>query len=440
MLAGANPAIMWALIELLQTFYYMVFINVQYPINLQAFFGLFTLGNLSFIPNPIGWFFPHIEDESLDAPEKFIENEVDGLFLQTAGNMLLTWFLVIVGYVVSKIFIKFTRNMPKILASSAAKTVEIFEWSGVIRTLITSYTQLSMTSFLQIRVLNFDNKLYGVSSVTGIGFMAFAFVFPPALILLIRKYSRSPLMLKAKFSTLTEEFKYQERNFIPLYFNAFFILRRLALTLTLVFLHNYPYLEVFLLIFNCLIWTILLFKYLPYENKVNNIVNILSEILFVGIHIIILLFAHDDNINWLSETQKLDLGWIVIGCCGVVLALTLIASFVEQYYAFKNMILLLIKVIRGKKQKEKKAKGKSSPQILPQRPSDMSILDSHNTTRDHLENSMSSSSVPRNRGFVAAHPPRIKRHVRRDLHRPPPPRRTMNPSNRIMDSPNRFFN
>jgi len=413
MLAGANPAIMWALIGLLQTFYYMIFINVQYPVNLQAFFGLFTLGNLSFIPNPIGWFFPNIENESLDAPYKFVENEVDGLFLQTAGNMLLMWFLVIVGYIASKLFLKFTRNMPKLLGTIAAKTVEIFEWSGVIRTLITSYTQISMTALLQIKVLNFDSKLFGVSSVTGVGFALFTFAFPPAMILLIRKYSKSPLILKAKYSTLTEEFKYKEGQYMPLYFNAFFVLRRLAMTLTLVFLHDYPYMEVLLLILNCVVWTVLLLNYTPYNNRINNVVNILSEILFVGIHIVIFLFAHDDSIDWLSEKEKLDLGWIVIGCCGVILALTLIASFVEQYYAFKSMILLLIKVIKGKKQAPK-MKRKSSPQIHPQKPAELSRLESNNTTRDHLENSMSTiPSGPAHRLTMSSQPQLHKRHVRR---------------------------
>jgi len=398
MIAGANPAIMWALIGLLQAFYYMIFINVNYPANLQAFFGLFTLGNLSFIPNPIGWFFPNIDDESLDAPSKFIDNDVNGLFLQTAGNMLLTWFLVLFGYIVSKFFLRFTRNMPKLLNTAAAKTVEIFEWSGVLRTFITSYTQLSMAAFLQIRVMDFKNDLFGVSSVSGLAFTVFAFLFPLALILLLHKFSKSPKLLKAKYSTLVEEFKLEQKNLTAIYFNAFFILKRLVLTLTLVFLHNYPYIEVFVLVLNCAIWTLLLVKFLPYNNKINNIVNILSEILFVAIHVIIFLFAHDDHVDWLTDQEKMDLGWVVIGCCGVILVLTLIASFVQQFFVVKRMIILLIKVIKGKKTDSgKKVKRKSSPQIHPQKPMNTSNLsfDLSETAREHLENSMSAMpSVP----------------------------------------------
>lgn len=322
-LAGANPALMWALIGLLQAFYYMIFINVQYPVNVQAFFGLFSLGNLPFIPNPIEWFFPEIDSVDLQAPSKFLENDVDGLFLQTAGNMLLTWFLVLVGFLASKFILKFTRNMPRLLNRAAFKMVKMFEWSGVIRTFMTSYTQLSLAAFLQIRVLNFDRQLYGVSSLTGIAFALFAFVFPPVLILLIHRFSKYPKILNTTFSTLTDEFKYDTQKLVPIYFNAFFVIRRLVLVLALIFLHDYPYVEVIVLILNCLIWLILLLKYFPYDKKMHNIVNIISEFLFVVIHVMIFLFAHDDQKDWLTDKKRLDLGWIIISCCGVILGMTL---------------------------------------------------------------------------------------------------------------------
>ena len=407
-LAGSNPALMWALIGLLQAFYYMIFINVQYPINVQAFFGLFSLGNLPFIPNPIEWFFPEIEGVDLQAPEKFLENDVDGLFLQTAGNMLLTWFLVLVGYLVSKFILKFTRNMPRILIRAAFKTVKIFEWSGVIRTFMTSYTQLTLAAFLQIRVLNFDRKLYGVSSLTGITFTIFAFAFPPVLILLIHKFSKYPKVLNTTFSTLTDEFKYDKEKLIPIYFNAFFLLRRLVLILALVFLHDYPYLEVIILILNCMIWLILLLKYLPYDKKMHNIVNIISELLFVLIHVLILLFAHDDNKGWLTEKKKLHLGWIIISCCGVILGLTFIVACIEQYFVIKDFIQLLMKFLKGRKpsSSSQRVKKKSSPQRSTQN----SILNSRNTSTDDLDNSM--TLMP----FV---PLQNVTHQRRRIVRPP---------------------
>ena len=59
------------------TFYYMLFINVQYPANVQAFFPIFTLGNLDFIPNPMNLIFTNIDDFSLPVPPRFEEYEVD---------------------------------------------------------------------------------------------------------------------------------------------------------------------------------------------------------------------------------------------------------------------------------------------------------------------------------------------------------------------------
>ena len=397
MIAGANPAIMWALIGLLQTFYYMIFINVEYPANVQAFFSLFTLGNLSFIPNPTTWFFPNIDNESLDAPAKFLENDVNGLFLQTAGNMLLTWFGVIAGYAVSKLFLKFTRNMPKLLTSGASKTITMVEWSGVYRTLITSYTQLVMAAFLQVRVLTFNGALFSISSGAGIAFIPFAFMFPFVTWLAIRQNSPKKRLMHLKYSTLIEEYKFAEAYPIAKYFNVFFLLRRLALCLTLVFLHNYPYIEIFFLVINCLVWTVLLWRYLPYDTAINNVVNIVSEVCFVGIHIIIFLLIHDDFTDWLTDDERLNLGWGIIGGCASILVMTLVSSFVQQYFVLKKMIQLLIKVVKGKPavKRKRRIKRKFSPEVHPQNESetlDLSPSDrSQASSRDLLQISTNGS-------------------------------------------------
>jgi len=400
MVIGANPAIMWALIGLLQTFYYMIFINVQYPANVQAFFGLFTMGNLSFIPNPMTWFFPNIDNESLDAPSKFLENDVDGLFLQGGGNELLMWFVVIMGYILSKLFLTYTRNMPRLLSGSAAKTVSMFEWSGVLRTLITSYTQLAMMAFLQIRVMNFNETLFSLSSVTGILFTIFAFTFPGVVYWLIKKYRKSVQMMKIKYSTLIEEYKYEPSEIIPQYFTVFFLVRRLVLCLTLVYSHDHPYHEIFFLISNCLIWLILLVKCRPYDTKINNFVNIISEVCFIGVHVLILLLIHGDYTGWLSEQKRLDIGWGIIGACGLILVMTLVASFVQQYYTMKKMIKLLIQVIeKNRKARKNRVKRIKSPSIYPMesvsRSSSMAVssvgtIEQGYTARELLESSSSS--------------------------------------------------
>jgi len=352
-LAGANPAILWALISLLQNFYYLVFINVEYPANVVPFLQLFTMGNLDFIPNPIGWFFPEIEYETLDAPQKFLDNEVDGLFFQTAGNMLLAWVAVSVGYVASFLLLKFTRNMPKLVNAICFKSVEIFEWSGVFRTMITSYTQLTMAAFLQVRILNYNSKLFSFSSIFGIIFVAFAGLVPFCTWAVIYGYYHKEKIMKRKFSTLIEDLRVGDSKCVLLkYFNVLFLLRRLVLVSTLVFLHNSPYLEIIILLISCIGWTIFLCQYLPYGSKLNNVINIFSEIVFTGIHILILLLIHGDYTQWLTDPERLNLGWGIIGGCGMILIATLIPSFVEQYFCVKRVWGLVRMVVKGKEQKK----------------------------------------------------------------------------------------
>jgi len=355
-LLGANPAILWALIGLLQVFFYMIFINVNYPANVQAFFGLLTMGSLDFIPNPIQWFFPDIENESLDAPARFLENDVDGLFLNNAGNELLMWFVVIVGYIVSKLFLKYTRNMPKLLTTAAGKTVTTLEWSGVLRTLITSYTELCLAAFLQIRVLVFDGDLFTVSSAGGIAFVIFAVAFPMIIYFLIAKFRDSEKYMEIKMDTFQDEYKCEGENKIPLNFNVFYLLKRLAMVLILIFLHDHPYVEIFALIAHYLVWLVLISKYLPYERGLKNTVNIISEALFICIHGLIFFLIRNDHIPYLTEGQQLNIGWGIIAGCLVILGMNFILSFIEQYYALKNLIKLFIQVIKGKNPAEKKKK------------------------------------------------------------------------------------
>jgi len=345
MMAGANPAIMWALIGLLQTFYFLIFINVEYPANVVPFFKLFAMGNLSFLPNPTAWIFPNIDNESLDAPAKFMDNDLNGLFLQTGGEMLLTWFVVLLCYGASLLLLKYTRNMPRALTLGASKTVDIFEWSGVFRTLITSYTQLALAAFLQVRVLDYSSLLFALSSVFGIIFVIFTVAMPVLTLAVVYKYQKRPKYMEKKFVALVEELKRGPESLLPKYINVLFLLRRFALAATLVFLHDYPYVEVALLIVNYFGWALLLCKYLPYESKLNNAVNIMTEVTFTGIHIIIFLLVHDDFMNSFSDNLRLTLGWVIIGCCGVILVVTLAASFVQQYGTMKELWALLKKVL-----------------------------------------------------------------------------------------------
>lgn len=72
----------------------MVFINVNYPINVVGFFNLFAVSSFSFIPDPFQLFFPSLYDKmqtGLSAPQKILDNDMDGRFLNNNGVMAAIW-------------------------------------------------------------------------------------------------------------------------------------------------------------------------------------------------------------------------------------------------------------------------------------------------------------------------------------------------------------
>ena len=153
LMTGADPTIMWALINLLQMFYYLLFVNTELPKNLKSYLQIFKVGTLSFLPNPAKIIFPDLEEESLSAPERFEDSDVDGMFLVNAGSMILIWILAMVLLVLVIIILRYFKSMPAFIDRLLKKLKKALVWSGVFKVWIMTYLELTMASFLQIRVM-----------------------------------------------------------------------------------------------------------------------------------------------------------------------------------------------------------------------------------------------------------------------------------------------
>ena len=400
---GSNPAVLWTLISLLQAFFYLIFINVEYPENVQEFFAIFSMSTFNFLPDPFEWIVPNIENMSLPAPTKFIENNVNGLFLGSTGEDLLIWGIVIMLYIFSKLFIRYTRNMPILLTKACYKSVKYLEWSGILRTAIASYTDLTIAALLQLRVLDFTTNVFSASSVCAIICVIFSGACPILAYYLARKYSRQPEILEKKYLTLVEEYRTTDK--VPKYFTVLFLLRRLCMVLTLVFLHDDPYVEISLLLMNCIIWVLLLIKYRPSDGKLENWVNTVSEGLFIIIHILIgvLIYKQED----LDDKGRLNIGWGIIASCMIIICGSLLLSVVETYNTVKELIELARKMMKGKPKKEQgQIKKKISLQISPDLPK-IHIRENHkkNVTRgDYLGSPRETeSNLINNSSFMMSH-------------------------------------
>jgi len=216
---GGNPALLWTLMNLFQQFYYLSFIDVNFPANVQMFLEIFSLGSLSFIPNPLDWFVKDIDVYTLPVPKRYNDNSFSGLFLDNAGNELLMLFFVFVIYCICKMAKKWLRRLPTSIRFATEKTIGWFQWSGIMESLVTSYTDIAQAVFLQLKVLTFTATVFTLSSVLSMITLMFIITFPLLIMRIIRKFSDHPELLTIQYETLVGDYnidKVAARNFVPI--------------------------------------------------------------------------------------------------------------------------------------------------------------------------------------------------------------------------------
>lgn len=333
---GANPVLVWPLLNLFQAFYYLIFINVNYPGNVQMFLKIFSIGALDFIPNPLQWFVHDIDDYSLPAPKRFQEYDVDALFLNNGGNELLFLTSVIGTYLGAKMIKKWIRSVPLNVRNLTNNMVGWFEWSGIISSLTASYTDFVLAIFLQMRVLTYDSYVYTISSVLAFVTLGFAVIIPIYAFVILSKYGNSHEALNEKYEALAGEYNIKKiagRYFVPIW-----LIRRFLMCFSLVYLQVYPHLQISVLCVLMLISIVHTLGFSPYSSRKDNIVNTITEILFGMIHVAIYVLLYDDHKRNLSDAQRLNIGWVIIGLCGTILIMSLVLNLIEQIKELKTRL------------------------------------------------------------------------------------------------------
>jgi len=382
---GGNPALLWPLLSLFQAFYYLIFIDVNYPANVQMFLKIFSMGSLTFLPNPLNWFVGDIDAYNLPVPPRYNDYNFSGLFLDNAGNELLLVALTFGLYFISKACRKWIRRLPTLLRLSTNKTVEWFEWSGILRSLITSYTDMTQAVFLQMKVLAFYSTVFTLSSILAFLALGFVIIFPIFIFLIIRRFNDHPELLYVKFETLAKEYnvkKKSSRNFVVIW-----LLRRLIMCLSLVFLQGYPYVQINVLCILMLASIFYSWYFAPFTTKKENICNTLIEVLFGCIHAVVYVLIYDDHNPYFSDNQRLQMGWVIIFACGTILIISMTLSLIEQARVIIRGIRLL-KQLLSKKDKPKK----KVVSLQKSRLSEDSYLE--NNDQSVLDISLNASSLP----------------------------------------------
>ena len=137
-------------------------------------------------------------------------------------------------------------------------------------------------------------------------------------------------------SSLLSDYRWRESNFAK-YFGLLALLRRVAFIGNIVLLYNYPFYNLFFLIFQSAVMVGLTLKYQPFQIKRMNTFLIAEETGF-GILNIFLLICFENNFD--DETES-GLGVLLIALSGTIIVAQLVIALYDAIIAVKNFIISL---------------------------------------------------------------------------------------------------
>lgn len=334
-LMQANPALLWTLVSFLQIFYYLTFINVTYPVNVEIFLELFQVASLDFIPNPIEKILSDVEKNSVPVPGKYEVHEIEGLFLINSCPILMTWGVYFVFYLFAIIAKKCIPGDSNTLHKYISKVVEWYQWSGLLGILIAAYPDIVQSAFLQVRALSFSSRLFSISSVLSLIFTLFGIGMPLLVSTIIYKNNNNLKQLTKKYEILVD--KCNIKNTMPRYMSTIAVLRAMIVNGALVLLQDYPVVQVIFLLGPTLgIVLTFAIKRNVFASTLDNVVRILEEFFFTVLYINIFILSLTEDKY--TEEERLRVGWVIIGCCIAIFSIFLGCSLYENFITLRELI------------------------------------------------------------------------------------------------------
>ncbi|EAR94973.2 hypothetical protein TTHERM_00509140 (macronuclear) [Tetrahymena thermophila SB210] len=163
--------------------YYLMFLDIRYPLNIMNFYQLFKNFNFPFIPN----FFLYIIDPNYiqQSPPQFMAQETDNYYLKNFGQYFTIYLAGFILYLLAKIFAKSPIKYLNLYCQRAIK--ETWEFSAMIDLCWSFYIYLVVAVLIQFNTYNFDDVyscflnyiLHSISSITvlGVPFLFFAIIY-----------------------------------------------------------------------------------------------------------------------------------------------------------------------------------------------------------------------------------------------------------------------
>jgi len=337
LLIGASGAL-WSLLSLAQFIGYFMYMNIEYPLQMNLFFEILGFTSWDFMPNPLEKMTEDMAGDVLDdndprylPPQKFIDNEVNAFFIENAaGIILVNMGLLFILWVLIKMqkSEKFQRNrLVKYLKDTLM-------WNAIMRTFLENSAPLMLGVFLQFRVFYFT-KAYLVFCVL---LALFSFFYFGAMIYFIVRtlHERTNNELQKEkvvetIGTLYEglELTHKESK----YYNLIILFRSVLLMFVISIFDSIPILQISALIpVNAGLIYFLYFKS-AFEDKYLTKVNKIKECFILAAEIFILLLTFQGC----SEAFYNVIGWFSVALLCTALLVELVYVLYIQIKEIKQI-------------------------------------------------------------------------------------------------------
>lgn len=160
---GATSAL-WSIISFQQFVGYFIFINIKFPSHVEYFLSILSASFWDYLPNPLARMTDDMYKDLLDEngqipyeykpPSKFREYDVISFFIKDSGEIIATNLLLL--FILALVLL--IKNFKKFNQNKYLKKIKVaLKWNIIARTFLENGIPLSLSIFLQLRIMQFNN-------------------------------------------------------------------------------------------------------------------------------------------------------------------------------------------------------------------------------------------------------------------------------------------
>ena len=305
-----SPLIVWILLSSLQMMFYLSLIRIKYPrnfINIIKGGKIFTFSSL---PNYL-LIYAQKKNYLKDINSIFQDNEMTSSFL--IDNESTIFSLIQLMIIHGLLFI--------IAHITGYKFIALINKNSYYQNIIAKSGYIILVCLLSIFHLGYTNWLQGLSAAISYFILLF----------LIRWITHK--LLKFEFEEELQENDEFGLLLFPSYlpkcqiFGLIDLLRKIIFAISLIIFEYYLIVNILLILTTQILYIILLIKYKPTDN---NKIFIFSESSNLLILLICLIWAIDDNVDFLTEDHRSNIGWFAIGVVGFSFLVTSLVAIIRE--------------------------------------------------------------------------------------------------------------